>query len=74
MVQWLRLCASTAGGTALIPGRGTKIPQAMQGSQKKKKKKTRKKEKTQIILLDRRISNATLQSVEHTGLEGIHGR
>ena len=26
MVQWLRLRASTAGGTGSIPGRGTKIP------------------------------------------------
>ena len=26
MVQWLRFCASTAGGTGLIPGQGTKIP------------------------------------------------
>ena len=30
MVQWLRLCASTAGGMGLIPGQGTmnKIPNA----------------------------------------------
>ena len=27
-VQWLRLCASTAGGMGSIPGRGTKIPHA----------------------------------------------
>jgi len=27
-VQWLRLCAPNAGGTGLIPGRGTKIPHA----------------------------------------------
>ena len=30
MVKWLRLHASTAGGMGSIPGRGTKIPQAMQ--------------------------------------------
>ena len=30
MVQWLGLCTSTAGGMGLIPGQGTKIPQAMQ--------------------------------------------
>ena len=35
-VQWLRLCASTTGGTGLIPGQGTKIPRAAQCSQKKK--------------------------------------
>ena len=28
VVQWLRLRASTAGGTGSIPGRGTKIPNA----------------------------------------------
>ena len=36
-VQWLRLHASTAGGTGSIPGWGTKIPQAVQCRQKKKK-------------------------------------
>ena len=36
-VQWLGLRASTAGGTNSIPGQGTKIPHAMQHSQKKKK-------------------------------------
>ena len=25
-VQWLKLCASNAGGMGLIPGRGNKIP------------------------------------------------
>ena len=29
-VQWLGLCASTAGGMGSIPGWGTKIPHAMQ--------------------------------------------
>ena len=28
VVQWLRLCASTAGGVGLITGPGTKIPKA----------------------------------------------
>ena len=36
-IQWLRLCASTAGGTGLIPGQGTKIPYATQYGKKKKK-------------------------------------
>ena len=36
MVQWLGLCASTAGGMGSIPGGETKISQH---SQKKKKKK-----------------------------------
>ena len=41
-VQWLGLRASTAGGTGLIPGRGTKFPHAAWHSLKKffnKKKK-----------------------------------
>ena len=33
-VQWLGLCASIAGGTGLIPGLGTKIPQAVWLGQK----------------------------------------
>ena len=36
VVQWLGLCASTAGGMGLIPGLGTKILQAARCSQKKK--------------------------------------
>ena len=28
VVQWLRLCASNAGGVGLIPGQGTRIPHA----------------------------------------------
>ena len=36
-VQWLRHCAFTAEGPGLIPGQGTKIPQAAPHSQKKKK-------------------------------------
>ena len=35
-VQQLRLCISTARGTGLIPGLGTKIPQAPRCSQKNK--------------------------------------
>ena len=37
-VQWLELCASSAGGAGSIPGGVTKIPHAVQYSQKKKKK------------------------------------
>ena len=39
MVQWLRVCVSTAWGRNLIPGWGTKIPHAFRCGQKKKKKK-----------------------------------
>ena len=38
MVQWLRLHASTAEGTGLIPGQGTKILYSLSCGQKKKKK------------------------------------
>ena len=37
VVQWLRLCTSTAGGTDLIPGQGTVIPSAVHYGQKQKK-------------------------------------
>ena len=36
-VQWLRLCASTAGGMGLISGWGTKVPHAVQPKQNKTK-------------------------------------
>ena len=39
-VQWLRLCASTAGDAGLIPGHGTKIPHA---AAKTKQNKTKQK-------------------------------
>ena len=35
-VQWLRFCTSSARGVGSNPGRGTKIPHAMQCGQKKK--------------------------------------
>ena len=35
-VQWLRFCASNAGGMGLIPGGGTKIPHAAWYGQLKK--------------------------------------
>ena len=34
VVQWLRLCASTAGNVGVIPGWETKIPHAKGHSQK----------------------------------------
>ena len=41
MAQWLRLCASIAGGVGSIPGRGTKILCAVaQPNERKKKEKT----------------------------------
>ena len=38
MVQWLRLCASTAGGMGSIPGQGTQDPACCSVRLKKKKK------------------------------------
>ena len=38
MVQWLRLHASNAGDTGLIPGQGTKIPHTAPHAKKKKKR------------------------------------
>ena len=37
-VQWLRLCASNAGGVGSIPGAGTKIPHALRPKKEKRKK------------------------------------
>ena len=48
-VQWLRLCASSAGGAGLIPVQGTKIPHATESNQKITKKK-RKQQKRQNAL------------------------
>ena len=39
-VQWLGLCASTAGDLGSIPDQGTKIPYAIQKKEEKKKKYT----------------------------------
>ena len=36
VVQWLRLCASSAGGVGSIPGQGAKIPHATGYGQKLK--------------------------------------
>ena len=44
MVQWLRACASTAGGADAIPDWKTKVPRAMQCSQKEKRKYASRRE------------------------------
>ena len=38
VVQWLGLHAFTASGSNLMPGRGTKIPQAMHSGEKERRK------------------------------------
>ena len=47
IVQWLGLCGFTAVGLGLIPGQGTKIPQALQCTQGKRIKK----KKNSLILI-----------------------
>ena len=49
-VQWLRLCASTAGGAGSIPGHGTKILHAMQHGQNQTKPKQNKTKSVLEIL------------------------
>ena len=44
MIQQLSVHTPTAGGMGWLPGRGPKIPQAIQHSQKKKKKKPHNEE------------------------------
>ena len=41
MVQWLRLCASSAGDVGSISGQGTKIPYDAWYGQKKKEEEER---------------------------------
>ena len=36
VIQWLELCTFTAKGPGSVPGRGTKISQAIRHGQKKK--------------------------------------
>ena len=48
MVQWLRLCASSAEGVGLITGQGTRIPHAT-GHDQKGKKKTPQTLKKKIV-------------------------
>jgi len=55
VVQWLRLCASTARSTGLIPDAGTNVLHALKCSQKKKKKEA-KKEKTGTLMAQRIFS------------------
>ena len=52
-VQWLGLCASTAGGTGSIPGWGTKILHTAQSA--KKKKKVMKKPRMSVGIICRNL-------------------
>ena len=48
-VQWLGLCASTAGVMGSIPGRRTKISEAARRSQKKKKKEEEEEQERTVV-------------------------
>lgn len=54
-VQRLRLQASTAGGTGLNPGQGTKIPYSMWPDQKKLKNLKKKKKKGNLQIVEMEI-------------------
>ena len=47
VVQWLNCVLPVRGGVDLTPGQGTKIPQAVQNSQKKKRKKENQQQQQQ---------------------------
>ena len=49
MVQWLGFCAFTAEGAGSIPGRGTKIPQAVGCSQNNNNSSSNNKNNNNII-------------------------
>ena len=60
VVQWLRLCASTAGGLGSIPGGGAKSLHAQQRSNKQINKYLKLKIKVVGIILEK-ISMAPVQ-------------
>ena len=55
VVQWLRLCASNAGGMGLIPGQGTKILHASRCGKEKKKKKKKKDTELNLVFKDHKF-------------------
>ena len=68
VIQWLRLCASSAGGLGSIPGLGTKTPQNLQWHGQEKKTKT----KTNLNLvkpLDPISNLQEMQTDEHIKLD-----
>ena len=50
VIQWLRLCASSAGNTGLPSGQGAKILCAVKHDSKKKKKTVKKREKEKMVI------------------------
>ena len=72
MVQWLRLRASTAGGTGSIPGRGTKTLHGAHGAAKRREKKERNTLHKAIAAIDSDSSNGSGQKSTENLLERIH--
>ena len=56
--KWLRLCASTAGGTGSIPRWGTKIPHAAQCGPNKQTNKQKQREQVRGSSLNQGIRRA----------------
>ena len=53
VVQWLRLCASSAGGMGSIPGWGTRVPTGSVAQ-------LRKKEKNNVVFFFFKMQDAAL--------------
>ena len=69
-VQWLRLQASNAGGMGSIPGRGTRIPHAVQCGQENKNEERKKQDLNSANTMEnegRNIMSLTTQQ-KHTAL------
>ena len=58
MVQWLRVCPSTAEGAGLIPGGGTRIPHAGICSQQQQQRKRKERESTREKLKGNRAGSS----------------
>ena len=72
-MQWLRLCAPNAGGAGLIPGQGTKIPQASRyGPTPPKLYENHISESIEQVWMARRTNKSILkESNPEYSLEGV---
>ena len=66
-VQWLRLCASTAGGMGSIPGWETKTPHVVWHGQNKNKNKP-----VTVIYLIKRIKEKKSHTIVSKDTENVH--
>ena len=67
-MQWLILCGSTAGGTASVPGWGTKIPNVVQPKRQKGFKKEKLRTYPKDIGLPERTTKAKARTIWATKL------